>query len=36
MKIDLARATITVTDDPQHPELRAKTWTVNEYFSAAY
>ncbi|MFE3229034.1 hypothetical protein [Nocardia sp. NPDC059228] len=36
MKIDLARATITVTDDPQHPEFRAVTWTVNEYWSAVY
>ncbi|MFE5474243.1 hypothetical protein ACFQ9R_00955 [Nocardia sp. NPDC056541] len=36
MKIDLARATITVTDDPKHPEFRAVTWTVNEYWSAVY
>lgn len=36
MKIDLARMTITVTDDPQHPEFRAVTWTVNEYWSAVY
>lgn len=36
MKIDLARATITVTDDPKHPEFRAVTWTVNEYWSAIY
>lgn len=31
MKIDLERATVTVTDDPKHPEFRAVTWTVNEY-----
>ncbi|MBF6183471.1 hypothetical protein [Nocardia otitidiscaviarum] len=36
MKFDLARATITVTDDPQRPDLRARTWSVNEYWSAAY
>ncbi|MFD3592907.1 hypothetical protein ACFWU5_09275 [Nocardia sp. NPDC058640] len=36
MKIDLARATITVTDDPKHPEFRAVTWAVNEYWSAIY
>ncbi|WP_067453059.1 hypothetical protein [Nocardia alba] len=36
MKIDLARATITVTDDPKHPEFRAVTWTVNEYWGAVY
>ncbi|MFE3320101.1 hypothetical protein [Nocardia sp. NPDC059195] len=36
MKIDLARATITVTDDPKHPEFRAVTWTVNEYWGAIY
>ncbi|MEU4647273.1 hypothetical protein [Nocardia fluminea] len=36
MKIDLARATITVTDDPKHPEFRAVTWTVNEYWAAVY
>lgn len=36
MKIDLARATITVTDDPKRPEFRAVTWTVNEYWSAIY
>ncbi|MFB7878435.1 hypothetical protein ACFC06_24585 [Nocardia sp. NPDC056064] len=36
MKIDLARATITVTDDPNRPGTRAVTWTVNEYWSAVY
>lgn len=36
MKIDLARATITVTDDPRRPEYRAVTWTVNEYWAAIY
>ncbi|MFF5034766.1 hypothetical protein [Nocardia salmonicida] len=38
MKIDLARATITVTvtDAPKRPEFRAVTWTVNEYWSAVY
>ncbi|MFC4373753.1 hypothetical protein ACFO5K_06525 [Nocardia halotolerans] len=36
MKIDLARATITVTDDPKRPEYRAVTWMVNEYWSAIY
>ncbi len=36
MKIDLARATITVTDDPTRPQFRAVTWTVNEYWSAVY
>lgn len=36
MKIDLARGMVTVTDDPQRPDLRARSVTISEYWSAAY